>query len=47
MSTFVDRINAHLLLSFLTDSFVEQVMRDEIIAEKVAEKVTDKQEPSL
>lgn len=37
VSTFVERINAHLLL-FLTESFLEQVMRDEITAEKVTEK---------
>ena len=36
--TFVGRINAHLLLLFLTESFFEQVIRDEITAEKVTEK---------
>lgn len=34
MSTLVERVNAHLLLLFLTESFLEQVMRDEITAEK-------------
>lgn len=39
VSTFVGRINAHLLLLFLTESFHEQVMRDEITAEKVTREV--------
>lgn len=38
VSTFVERINARLLLLCSAESFLEQVMRDEITAEKVTEK---------
>lgn len=38
MSTFVQIINAHLVLLFLTGSFLKQVTRDRITAEKVTEK---------